>query len=452
MNFNPFKKKQSTTTQENNQLFEQLYIQLGRNIVDPLNTKKVVDYVSKGYVINPAVYSIINILLREIKQVKWGVFEVVDEKSYQQNLRMKSFARTNEAGQFMRKGLEPYKDKNIVDLLRQPNECQSFTEFIEEAFGFWYLTGNSFTYGLTPVGFENNLWTKVYNMPSQYTKIKSNGWMQPVEAYTIDWNTNRQQLIEAAKVYHYKKFNPDYSQEGHNLYGLSPMSALCKVVNRSNENYDAGLALIQNGMPAGILAAEKGSQPMTPDENIAAEKKMRSKFGGGKNKAKVMMTSAPLKWQAMGLNVGDMQLLESNKADMQDIARAYGVPLPLIENDASTFNNVEEAKKFIWQNVIMPDLTGFAQGFGDWLLEGYRKQSGKKLVLDFDASNVPALQDDLNTLSERLLKEMGHGIWTGNEVKSMLGRPTDETAPHLDEYLIANNLRKLNDNEDSQTL
>jgi HK97 family phage portal protein len=296
------------------------------------------------------------------------------------------------------------------------------------------------------------MWTKVYNMPSQYTKIKVNGWMQPVEAYTIDWSTNRQQLIDAARVYHYKKFNPQYSQEGHNLYGLSPMSSLCKVVTRSNENYDAGLALIQNGMPAGILAADKGGRPMTPDEIELADKKMKSKFGGGKNKSKIMTTSAPLKWQAMGLNVGDLQLLESNKADAQDIAKAYGVPLPLIESDASTFNNVEEAKKFIWQNVLMPDLQGFAQGFGDWLLEGYRKQSGKNLVLDFDASNVPALQDDLNTLSTRLLGEMEKGIWTGNEVKRMLGRPTDANAPHLDEYLIANNLTKLNNNEDGQTV
>ena len=450
MNFNPFKRKQSTSTQDNNQLWEQLYVNLGKNFVEPLNPKKVQDYVDKGYVINPPVYSIINILLREIKQLKWGVFEVIDEKSYKENLRMKSFARANESGQFMRKGLEPFDNTDLNKILIQPNECQSFIELIEEAFGFYYLTGNSFNYGLTPVGFESNLWTKVYNMPSQYTRIKSNGWMQPVEAYTIDWSTTRKQLIEAEKVFHYKKFNPQYSQDGHNLYGLSPMSALCKVVNRSNENYEAGLALIQNGMPAGILAADKGSRPMTPDEIEKSEKKLKGKFGGGKNKAKVMVTSAPLKWQAMGMNVGDMQLLESNKADLEDIARAYGVSLPLILNDAATENNLEHAKKMLWQNVLMPDLQGFAQGFGDWLLEGYRKQSGKNLVLDFDASSVPALQDDLNVLSTRLLGEMEKGIWTPNEVKRMLGRPTDSDSQHLDKYLIANNLNIIGD-EDSET-
>lgn len=99
----------------------------------------------------------------------------------------------------------------------------------------------------------------------------------------------------------------------------------------------------------------------------------------------------------------------------------------------------------------MPDLQGFAQGFGDWLLEGYRKQSGKNLVLDFDASSVPALQDDLNVLSARLLGEMEKGIWTPNEVKRMLGRPTDSDAEHLDKYLIANNLNIIGD-EDSETI
>lgn len=420
-------------------------MQLGKNIIEPLNPRKVEHYVSKGYMVNPLVFATINILLREIKQLNWGVFEVVEEKAHKESIRMKSFARPNEAKQFMQKGLERYSDPSLEELLTRPNECQSFTEFIEEAFGFWYLTGNSFTYGLTPVGFENNLWTKVYNMPSQYTRIKSNGWMQPVQAYTIDWTANRQQLIDAQKVFHYKKFNPDYAQEGHNLYGLSPMAPLCKVVNRSNENYEAGLAIIQNGMPAGILAADNGSHPMTPDEIKLADETMRKRFGGGKKQGKIMTTSAPLKWQAMGLNVGDMQLLESNKADAQDIAKVYGVPLPLIENDASTFNNVDAAKKFIWQNVLMPDLTGFAEGFGAWLLEGYKKQSGKNLVLDFDASHVPALQDDLNVLSDRLLKELERGIWTPNEVKRMLGRPTDVAADHLDKYMIANNLTILGD-------
>ena len=443
---NPFKRKQSLSTQDNNQLWEQLYFNIGKNFVEKLDPKKARDYIEKGYVINPLIYSTINILLREIKQVEWGVFEVKEEKAHRENMRMKSFGRANESREFMYKGLEPFNNTDLKNLLSRPNECQSFTEFIEESFGYWYLTGNSFIYGLTPTGFDSELWTKVYNMPSQYTKIKANGWMQPVQAYTIDWS-QRQQLIEAERVFHYKKFNPNYSQEGHNLYGMSPMSPLCTVVNRSNENYNAGLALIENGMPAGMLSTTNGSRPMSEPEITAADAAIKKKYGGGKNANKIMVTSAPLKWHKMGLNVGDMQLLESNKADAQDIAKVYGIPLPLVDNDASTYNNVQEAKTGLWQNVIMPDLSGFAEGFGNWLLAGYRKKTGKNLVLDFDASAVPALQDDLNSLSTRLIGEMEKGIWTPNEVKRMLGRPLDSNAPHLDKYILSNNLTILGNEE-----
>lgn len=397
---------------------------------------------------NPLVFSTINIILREVKQLKWSVMEVVDQKKFKQAMEMKSIGKHPESSQLMAKALEPFSDPNINQLIKSPNECQSWTEMMEEAFGFWYSTGNSFTYGLKPTGMD--IFTKVYGMPAQFTQIVSNGWMMPVDKYIINWSNDIKQAIPAESVYHYKKFNPKYDQSGSQLYGLSPMAPLSKVVNRSNENYAAGLAIIQNGMPAGVLSADAAAKPPGPDDIKAGENKLRQKFGGGKNANKILMTSLPLKWQKMGLNVGDMQLIETNKADAQDIAKAYGVPLPLVSTDASTFNNMNTAKKMLWENVIIPDVTGFAQGFGEWLLAGYEKQTGKQLILHFDTSMVAALQDDLNKLSERLLKEMAHGLWTPNQVRTMLGRPTEADSEHLNQYVMSNSLKSIGD-EDKQS-
>ena len=438
-----FRAKASEPTDPGNELYQQLYDQLRKDIVHPINPKKVESYIKQGYMLNPHIYSTINVILREIKQLKWGIYEVVDEKSFRKGRTLKEAGQFTEGSLMQTKGLEAVEIPELNRILREPNECQSFVEFIEEAFGFYYATGNSYTYGLVPSGFK--FFSKVYNMPAQFTKIVSNGWMEPVSKYHIDWTPDKSDAIDAALVYHYKKFNPNYTTSGNQLYGMSPMAPLCKVIDRSNESYSAGLALMKNGMPAGMLSMDPGAKPMGTEDQKKGERKMRDKFGGGKNANKIMLTTAPLKWQEMGLNAGKMQLLESNKADAEDIAKAYGVPLPLVNNDASSFNNLNTVKKTLWQNVIMPDLRGFTEGFGDWLLAYHREQTGKKLVLHFDTSTIPALQEDLNTLSKRLLEEMGHGLWTGNDVRQMLGRSTDEQSDHLNRYMLSSNLNFVDD-------
>lgn len=440
-----------------NQLHEILYQWIGKGIVETLNPKKAEHFISKGYMMNPNVYTVINTILREIKQIKWEVYEVVDEKSYQQSNLLTKDMRIREASFMKEKSLEPLEPTNdptdpvnlLLRLLKNPNECQSFPELMEEFFGFYYSVGNAFNYGLKP--FENGLVTKIYNTPAQFTRIVSNGWMEPINSYVIDWSQSNQQRIPACDVYHYKKFNPNYTEHGDQLYGMSPLMPLSKVVMRSNESYSAGLGILQNGMPAGILSND-GQRAMTSQEIKSQEELIKKKFGGGKNKGKILGTSAPLKWQQMGINVGDMQLLDMNDADMKDIARAYGLPLPLITTDASTFNNVDAAKKFFWQNTIIPDIEGFKMGFGEWLLKPYMQLTGKKLVLEYEIKHIPALQDDLNKLSERLLKEMEQGIWTPRQYRNLIGAPIldEENPDHFDNYQVRNNLTILDNGEEIQ--
>jgi HK97 family phage portal protein len=398
------------------------------------------DYIEKGYNLNPHVYACINYITKAIQKIPFDVYEVVDEKSYKRSLSLKSYS-VEKSDHFSTKALQLTTNEQLRQILKTPNENETWESFIEQSIGYKLLTGNNYIYGLTPKGFKNI--TKLYNIPSQLVTIKLGDVMQPVKKYNIGFGNNINWYLDPETVLHRKYWNPSFSEETMNVYGLSPMASLKNVVLRTNEAKAASHAMFENGIPAGVLSNESGIS-MTPEDLKIMEAQFRNKFGKGKNANKLIFSSQKLGWQSLGMSSVDMQIIEAEKADLRDVCRVFGVPSVLInDNEQSTYSNVLEAEKRFWSNTALPIMDSLVTDLNRFLLNSYSLSDGKKYVIDYDVKAIPALQDDTDKISARLLTEMERGVWTPNEVRMMLDKPIGD-APHLNEYFMASNLIKIN--------
>ena len=423
--------------------------QLAKAVFDLVRNNNVVFYdenpktfIESGYVRNPHARAVIDYIAENVSRIRFRAYEVVDEKSNASYNRLKSLNRHSESIQLRTKALRPIDNEIINRFFDQPNETQSFKEFIFESVAYKKLMGNNFIYSTSPEGFKS-IYTKAYNMPSQHVELVEGTWMQPVQAYSLMID-NRFEKIPVEQVLHRKTWNPRRDGSARDLYGLSPMSSLLRSLQRSNESYDASLGLMENGAPLGLLSPKDGSVTLTPEEMRNAEKRFKEKYGGGKNKGKVFQSSVPINWQSIGLSPADLQILESNLFDLQDFCRVYQLSSILVsDNTSSTYNNMEEAEKRFWQNVAIPELEDIKWCFTRFFVDGWEKMTGKKIVIDYDVSGVNALQDNLTELNARLISQLRNGVITPRELLKQMEQPEGEAA-HLDDYIRENNIMKIN--------
>lgn len=400
------------------------------------NYETIEDYIEQGYNLNPHVYSVINYIIKAIQKIPFNVYEVVDEKSYKRSLSLKSHF-PDKSEYYQTKALQVTTNKQLIDLINMPNENETWEGFIEQAIGYKLLTGNNYIYGLVPSGFK--LITRIYNIPSQLVTIGIGDFMNPVKQYNIGFGNNIQWNLEPTNVLHRKYWNPSWTEEQGSVYGLSPMSSLKNVVLRTNEAKQASHAMFINGIPAGVLSNESGLS-MLPEDLKMMERQFQQKYGKGKNANKILFASQKLGWQSLGMNSVDMQVIEAEKADLRDVCRVFGVPSVLInDNEQSTYNNVLEAEKRFWANTALPIIDSLVSDLNRFVLEAYTQADGKKYVIDYDIKAIPALQDDVDKISARLLTELECGLWTPNEVRTMLDKPLGEAA-HMDKYFVKNSL------------
>jgi len=114
-----------------------------------------------------------------------------------------------------------------------------------------------------------------------------------------------------------------------------------------------------------------------------------------------------------------MDFLNTMKETAKYVASAFGVPLPLIDNDASTFNNLEQAKERLYTDTVIPLMDEFIGGISAWLLPRY----GEGLELRLDLDSISALEGNRQRMFDRAILAFEKGVLTREESRVMMGFP-----------------------------
>ena len=367
------------------------------------STRKTKNFIKEGYVSNPDVFAVVSKIAQSFSSVKWCV-------------------KTQ-----TRQGIEEVYDSELNRVLACPNQLQTWSEFQESAAIMYLLTGNTYINGTEAVGFKG--FRELSVLPSQVTAPVVGNEIIPVAGYEMQ--STEIQKFTNEEVAHIKAFDPRIIGF-ETLIGLSPLEAAMFVYSANNEQWEAMASMLKNKGAMGIVTS-RTDRGMRKDDAEDMQKQYRDTFGGGKNFGSPMFTGANVDFLQMGMSSTDLQMIEQGVLSLRAICNIYKVSSRLFNDPAnSTFNNVQQAEKAMWNDAVIPLLEKFKQRYNSWLAPSF----GEEFMLDYDLTGVDALQADAKTRAEVSKIHFDTGNISMNEYRKLNGlepleTETAEVAPNL---------------------
>jgi len=428
-------------SQQTNESYNRaIYNYLGNSIL--WNPENDDNYINEGYRKNATVYSLINIITKAAATIPFKIYEKVNSSKYKSYKAMSTGIADPsvmyKANMLKSHALVEVDIPELQKLMDRPNPAQSYASWITELIAFGKLTGNRYVYGLGPeTGNNQGKYTELYVMPSHIVEISTGGFMKPIDFYTIEYNGTYK--IPAEDMLHIKDFNPYYDGTGTHLYGQSPLKAGFRAMTTNNEATETGVKFLQNQTSRGILMSEEGDLNEVQAQQL--KDKFRRQHQGSDNAGDVIITPKKLSWVNFGLSTSDLSLIQQYNASIKDLCNIYNVPVQLLNNtESSTYNNMKEAKKALYQNCVIPELQKVQDELNRWLSPKY----GDNICIEYDFSVIPELQEE----TDKVVDQMGKAWWlTPNEKRAAMSYDHDEDTPAMNDYYFPANLLPI-DNQD----
>jgi HK97 family phage portal protein len=236
----------------------------------------------------------------------------------------------------------------VTRLLRQPNERQTWPDFIEWLMASTLLYGNGVAVieydgagrptGLVPVSWPNIMVQLLPNGALAYD----------VQQFVYPWGgTGGPKRFLEGEVLHLK----DRSDDGY--LGRSRLSRAPEVLGAALGLQAFSVAVWRNAaMPSGVLK-HPGILSGEAKEHIG--RGFAERFSGATNAGRVPVLEEGMSFEKLAMTNEDAEVLASRRFTTEEIARVFGVPPPLVGIwDHSTFTNSATAGAWFGQFCILP--------------------------------------------------------------------------------------------------
>jgi hypothetical protein len=169
------------------------------------------------------------------------------------------------------------------------------------------------------------------------------------------------------------------------------------------------------------------------------QKQFKEKYGILKGKWDTILSTIPLNFQQISKPIKDLMLMETIQDSTRVIAEAYNYPMYLLGfSEGTTFNNVSEARRSLYEEAVIPEAMGFCSFINSELgIEGEEFKL-RVTISDVDALNegkkiradatkiqydtyYPMYQNNLITLNE-FYSKIGLETVEGGDVKINEGK------------------------------
>lgn len=370
-------------------------------------------YVKDGYMMNPDVYSVVNIRSRAASAIPPIVLEVKDEKSAKEYYRLKHSQRSGAGESFQKRQKDLRKkafkevpeDDDLAKLIKRPNPLQAWPEFFENLWGFMDVTGNGFAHG---VELTDGRFSELWIMPPQLTRIKADkGFESLIRSYILEYYGQHHD-IPAETVLHVKYWNPDYTVPGSHLYGMSPLRSAQSVVRSGNDGMDALSSSYKNMGASGVMFPDDPDVDELNDVQRNALQKELQYAAGPKHAKSILVTSAKMGWTSFGMSPVDLEILSALNLTLRKVCNIYGVSSELLNDpDNKTQANKKEARRGLYMDVVIPQIERIYAELNRWIVPRFEAANGKRYHIDYDVSAIEALAEDM----ERKVSWLSRAWW-----------------------------------------
>lgn len=312
---------------------------------------------------------------------------------------------------------EPLPTHPMQALLNRPNPQMSWKELALITAVYKGIGGNVY---LKKVRSAQRLVVELW--PYHIGQIRPvPGRFEWVAGYEYNDGDGDWQPIDKADIVHLKWPTVDPEQP---WLALSPLISIAREVDTDNEATRYQYALLANDatprtairLPSGGA----GGRPATSLEVDRIKQSYRQKYGGdGRGDVAVLENGAEI--ERISLNMEELAFDALRRVPEARISAGFLIPPEYsgltVGLEHSTYNNVSEARKGFFEDTIMQLL---ALDAGE-LTHDLGQDFGGNLLVEHDASQVVALQENEDAKYTRAINGWDKGLLTKNEGRRLIG-------------------------------
>lgn len=198
-----------------------------------------------------------------------------------------------------------------------------------------------------------------------------------------------------------------------------------KILQIASQQIEYSTALLSNSaVPTGVVSAKS----RLTEKAINTLRSSWEKLYQGTGKAgRTIVLEEGLEFSALSLRPDEMQLTESNKQMVSDIARLFNLPESLINSQANKYNSLEANSVSYLQNTLSPIITSIENSFDKHLLDDIERSIG--FYFRFDTSEIIRTTEEqkVKTTAEAFNK----GLISFNQAAYKLDLPKIKKDYHL---------------------
>ncbi|MDO9713825.1 phage portal protein [Paracraurococcus lichenis] len=306
-------------------------------------------------------------------------------------------------------GRQEVMDHPVAALLRRPSQRQTWPDLVQWLMSQVLLHGNALAVvehdgagrptGLVPVPWQN-----VAPM-----LLPSGRLAHDVVAYTSAFGgTGLPRRYLDGEVFHLR----DRSDDG--LLGRSRLSRAPEVLGCALAVQEAAGAMLANGASlSGVVSVDA---PLDRDTAAALREMVQETYGGARNTRRIGVFGHGAKFTPMSVSPEDAELLASRRFTVEELARLFGVPAPIIGDlSHGTFSNSETLIRFFAQSTLTAWCTKFEAEWSRSVLG----LNGADLELELDLTGL--LRGDPAQRWQSYAIAAQHSILDLNEIRELEG-------------------------------
>jgi HK97 family phage portal protein len=319
---------------------------------------------------------------------------------------------------YNRNSKQALKEHNLYELINNPN-------YDESKFQFFYNSAKDYFNG-------NVYWYKYDNEDGDIVSLFR---INPNNV-TVKRNLSNQKIyIYNGIEYDYRKILHIPSRYGYDgLKGKSIFSECNKIFSNTSEIDDFINNSFNNSIGNRLIIDITKEYPNATEEQI---QQLRNKFlqnyAGIKNAGRPLIKSGKIDYSKIETDYKDNranQLVENRAFQEKEIAKLFGVPLPLLNGTETT--NIESLYTIFIENAIRPLATCFEQAINKLI------HLGEPVYFEYSYNSL--LKTSLQTRIDTYTKQINNSILSPNEVRRKENLPEIEMG---DTHFIAANLLPL---------
>ncbi len=301
---------------------------------------------------------------------------------------------------------QPIENHPFTQVWNKPNPEFSGQDNMEFIIAHQLLVGNSLIQPIIVGGKPREFWIVMPDLVRPIPSDVRGEWLKGWEVTSID---GKQVTVPAEQFVHFMQMDP-----GNPYWGIGPLMAAARTIDTDNEAQDTQKISMQHrGTPDGVFTHEAVQSQEQFEE---ATRQIRERFLNKDKRREPWVLGAGAKWQQMSLTPVEMDFIASRLSNKRDIAGAFGIsPIFLGDLEQSSYNNMMEARKSLYEDVVIPLMDDIKSTLNLRIAPMYGD-----IVIAYDTSKIAALREDYTKKVEQ-----AKNLWS-------MGVPFDQINARLD--------------------